>query len=72
MFVANSLPTPDEMLAAAQAEIDKAYRALADAADWLRSDWHPVGSPLTTEQARRRSQMREAIVAAKTAINRDR
>lgn len=67
-----NLPTPDEMLANAQAELDKAYRALGDAADWLRSDWRPIGSSLTTEQARRRTAMQKAITAAKTSINRGR
>jgi hypothetical protein len=70
--VANSLPTPDEILANAQHELDKAYRALGDAADWLRSDWKPVGSSLTTEQAKRRTAMQKAIASAKTAINKGR
>src|SRR4051794_26221969 len=33
----NKLPTADEMLANADAELSNAYRALGDAADWLRS-----------------------------------
>jgi hypothetical protein len=66
--VTNSLPTPDEMLANAQAELNNAYRALSDAADWLRSDWRPVGTSLTTEQARRRTKMHKAIADAKLAI----
>jgi hypothetical protein len=65
----SSLPTPDEMLAAAEHELDKAYRSLGDAADWLRSDWRPVGSSLTTVQARRRERLQLGIAKAKTAIN---
>jgi hypothetical protein len=65
----SSLPTPDEMLAAAERELDKAYRALSDAADWLRSDWRPVGSSLTTEQAKKRQRMQAGITKAKSAIN---
>lgn len=65
----SSLPTPDEMFAAAERELDKAYRALGDAGDWLRSDWRPVGSSLTTEQAKRRTRMQAQIAKAKTAIN---
>jgi hypothetical protein len=42
------------MLQRAEAELDRAYRALGDAADWLRSDRHPVSSPLTDAQAARR------------------
>jgi hypothetical protein len=63
------LPTADEMLAQADAELSVAYKALGDAADWLRSDWTPIGSPLTKRQADRRTAMRKAIVAAKDAIN---
>ncbi|MGI5179542.1 hypothetical protein ACQEVZ_24745 [Dactylosporangium sp. CA-152071] len=64
-----TLPTPDEMLAHAETDLDRAARALTDAADWLRSDWTPVGSPLTAEQARRRTAMRAAITAASAAIS---
>jgi hypothetical protein len=63
------LPTADEMLAQANAELSVAYKALGDAADWLRSDWRPVGSSLSKRQADRRTAMRKAIVAAKDAIN---
>jgi hypothetical protein len=64
------LPTPDEMLAAAERELTNALRALGDASDWLRSDWSPVGSSLTKEQARRRTRMARGIAAAKAAIDR--
>jgi hypothetical protein len=63
--------TPAAMFAAAQQELDQAYRALGDAADWLRSDW-PPGTVLTDDQADQRDRMFEQIGAAKTAINRAR
>jgi hypothetical protein len=63
------LPTADEMLAQAEQEVDRAYRALGDAADWLRSDWRPLGSSLTDAQAKKRERLQSAITAAKTAIN---
>jgi hypothetical protein len=63
------LPSADEMLLQANAKLGEAYAALGDAADWLRSDWAPVGSALTSDQARRRAAMRQAITAAKNAIN---
>jgi hypothetical protein len=66
------LPTAEAMLHHADFELGVAYRALTDAADWLRSDWRPVGSPLTAAQARRRTAMRQAIAEAKTAIERGR
>ncbi|MEV8517491.1 hypothetical protein [Dactylosporangium sp. NPDC051484] len=64
----STLPTINEVFANAEAELSVAYRALGDAADWLRSDQAPVESPLTADQARRRAAMREAIDAAKDAI----
>ena len=64
-----SLPTPDEMLRNAEVEMTRAYAALGDAADWLRSDWRPVGSSLTDRQAQRKTAMFRAIQAAKDAIN---
>ncbi len=64
-----ALPTPDEMLANAEADLNRAYAALGDAADWLRSDWRPVGSELTDVQAKRKTAMFRAIQTAKNAIN---
>jgi hypothetical protein len=61
------LPTREEMFDNAVAELDRAYQALGD---WLRSDWTPVGSLLTDEQAARRTCMFEQIDKAKQAINR--
>jgi hypothetical protein len=68
----NDLPTRGEILRNAQAELDRAYQALGDAADWLRSDWRPFGTLLTAQQARQRSRMSDAITRAKDAINRAR
>jgi hypothetical protein len=62
-------PTAAEVLQRAETELDRAYRALGDAADWLRSDWHPIGSPLTSPQAAHRNAMFIAIETAKAAIN---
>jgi hypothetical protein len=66
----SQLPTADEMLARAEQAMTDAYGRLGDAADWLRSDWRPVGSPLTDAQAARRSAMFAAIETAKATINR--
>lgn len=46
-----SLPTREEMFQHALAELDKADAALAGALDWLRSDWRPVGSTLTSARS---------------------
>jgi precorrin-3B methylase len=63
-------PTREEMFDNAVALLDQAYQALGDAADWLRSDWTPVGSALTEEQAARRTRTFDEIDKAKQAINR--
>lgn len=65
-----ALPTRREIFLEATDELSGAYRALGDAADWLRSDWRPVGSSLTPVQATARSEMFDAIADAKAAINR--
>lgn len=67
-----NLPTREEMFARAQERLTEAYQALGDAADWLRSDWRPVGASLTDEQAELRTRMHQEIAAAKAAINRAR
>lgn len=66
----SNLPTRREIFLEATDELSTAYRALGDAADRLRSDWQPVGSPLTTEQSEARSAMFDAITEAKAAVNR--
>lgn len=65
----SNLPTRREIFLEATDELSGAYRALGDAADWLRSDWQPIGSPLTAAQAAARSEMFDAINQAKAAIN---
>lgn len=64
----HGLPTREQMLTEADAALSRAYVALSDAADWLRSDWTPVGTPLTAKQATRRERMRTAIAKAKKVI----
>jgi hypothetical protein len=68
----NELPTVVEMFVRADTLMDTAHRALADAADWLRSDWQPLGASLTDAQAARRSKMFAEIEAAMAAIERAR
>lgn len=42
---AYELPTYDEIEKHALEHLDRARNELSEARDWLRSDWHPVGSP---------------------------
>lgn len=65
----HGLPTVAEVFTGAAAELGKAYTALGDAADWLRSDWRPLGSPLTGAQAAARTAVFRQVDAAKRAIN---
>ncbi len=64
-----ALPTREQLLDHAAAELANALAALEQAAAWLRSDWTPVGSTLTNAQADTRRRMRQAIAAAKPVLN---
>jgi hypothetical protein len=66
----SALPTREEIFQRAWSELDKASNALYEAGAWLRSDWTPVGSPLTTAQARARRSMQTAMATARRAIDR--
>jgi hypothetical protein len=66
----HQLPTAEQILTHAAAELDQARNALSEAGNWLRSDWQPLGSSLTDQQADRRTRMWRAIEAAKKAIDR--
>ena len=65
-----SLPTREQLLTNAAAELQAALEALEQASAWLRSDWTPPGTSLTAEQSRRRQQMRAAIAAMKPVLSR--
>jgi hypothetical protein len=64
------LPTFDQILGHAVSALDEAYRVVGDAQDWLRSDWRPVGSSLTDEQARARLSLQSGLATVKREINR--
>lgn len=64
-----ALPTRDQMIANALDQLRQAFDALNASADWLRSDWQPLGSALTQEQSDLRQRMTKAITAAKREIN---
>jgi hypothetical protein len=68
--VDRGLPPFDQILGHALSALDEAYRAVGDAQDWLRSDWSPVGSSLTDEQARARVSLQSGLAVVKREINR--
>jgi hypothetical protein len=70
VVVMPNLPTVPELLGRTLDELDNARNALAEAAAWMRSDWEPVGSPLTGDQAAARSAVFDEVEASKAAIDR--
>lgn len=62
------LPTAEQMLFNAATELKRASIAAEECLAWLRSDWRPVGTPLTDEQAARKQLMQVAVVAIKRAV----
>jgi flagellar biosynthesis regulator FlaF len=62
------LPTRQQLLDNAAAELRTALEAVEQAAAWLRSDWTPVGASLTAEQAQLRQHLRQAIAEATPAL----
>lgn len=66
----STLPTRRDMFLKATDELNIAYRSLGNGPDWLRSDWTPAESSLTTAQSQARTAMFDAIGEAKAAINR--
>lgn len=53
----SELPTWPEIERHALGELDEARNHVAEAGNWLRSDWQPPGSPLTSAQGRRRGEV---------------
>lgn len=46
-----SLPTWEEVEAHALRHLDAARNEMSEVRDWLRSDWRPLGSPLSDADA---------------------
>jgi hypothetical protein len=65
----NQLPTWDEIVMKALAELDNARNGLSEAASWLRSDWRPLGSSLSDGAAAGRTGGLELIGQAKALID---
>jgi hypothetical protein len=66
------LPTRTGIFVSVRDALNNASTALSEARDWMRSDWSPVGSSLTTEAAKARitvlqDQMRQGLVARNVA-----
>lgn len=57
MASADDLPTWAEIEVRALGELDLARNHMSEVRDWLRSDWQPLGSPLTDTQAAARTEV---------------
>jgi hypothetical protein len=65
----HELPTWNDIVAAALAELDTSRNGLSEAASWLRSDWRPLGTALPDDAGEARHRVLELIGQAKAAID---
>lgn len=63
------LPTWPEIEAHALRHLDTARNEMSDVRDWLHSDWRPLGSPLTAEQAGARRKVLRIVGEVKSLID---
>lgn len=56
MSAEHELPTWNEITRKARASLNAARADIADARDWLTSDWRPFGTSLSEEAAHTRSE----------------
>jgi hypothetical protein len=54
---ASELPTWSEIEDSALRHLDAARGEMSEVRDWLRSDWRPLGTPLTPAQAAARDEV---------------
>ena len=66
---AHLLPTWNEILASALAELDQARGGLSESASWLRSDWRPVDTALSPAAGRPAWKAMRLIGQAKGLID---
>jgi hypothetical protein len=65
----HELPTWQGMFKSALQALDTSRSALSDAADWLRSDWRPLGTPLPDEAGTARQDVMDQIGRLKGEID---
>ena len=66
----SGLPTWEQVVDRALAELDGARSGLSKARDWLRSDWRRVGSPLPGAAADARGEALGLVGHAKGLVDR--
>lgn len=62
------LPSREQMFANCAAAVNRASRELSEARDWLRSDWSPAGSSLTSTAGNARLSVLTGIAESKRLI----
>ena len=66
----SQLSTAEEMFGHAYEALGRARNTLSDARDWVKSDWRPLGSPLTTAQREAVDEVLRVVGEAKALIDR--
>ena len=65
----SELPTWREIEDDALRHLDTARNEMSEVRDWLRSDWRPLGSPLTPAAADARSEVLRIVGEVKNLID---
>ena len=65
----SNLPTWVEIENHALRHLDAARNEMSEVRDWLRSDWRPLGSPLTGTAAEARSEVLRIVGEVKDLID---
>jgi hypothetical protein len=65
----SELPTWTEIEVQALRRLDAARGEMSQVRDWLRSDWSPLGSPLSDSAAEARSEVLRIVSQVKDLID---
>ena len=65
----SELPTWPEIEDHALRHLDAARNEMSEVRDWLRSDWRPAGQPLTSAEAKARSEAVRIVGQVKNLID---
>ncbi|HMG63724.1 MAG TPA: hypothetical protein VK599_12310 [Streptosporangiaceae bacterium] len=65
----SELPTWGEIEGHALRHLDAARNEISEVRDWLRSDWRPLGTPLTKPEADARREVLRIVGEVKNLID---
>lgn len=65
----DGLPTWSQIEVHALSHLDAARNEMSEVRDWLRSDWHPLGSPLPGGDAAARREALRIVSEVKRLID---